>query len=138
MSRRAGIIGDSAMQDIKEGKDKMYFSGGSLRSKKDFIIAKNYDIFFKLINLLPSKFLLLLLKKKVDKNLYKIPTIFNIFLNFMVLIRNSDNFRRGLDYIFYYLKNIPRIIINKMTNSYEEITKNLVRFYKTRILKYDA
>jgi radical SAM superfamily enzyme YgiQ (UPF0313 family) len=110
--KKFGKIKSEDIDNMNEGNDKMYFSGGSLKRKKDIRIAKNYEVFFKLISLLPKPILYWMLTRDIQDKLHNLPSVFITLLNFMILIKNWEY--RGFDYIYYYLKNIPRVTANKV------------------------
>lgn len=99
----AGIITKEDVDNIEEGKARLYVYGSSLRDDelKTFRALRN---FYSLLPLLPTSVLHFLLKTDLFMLLRHMPRFFALVCEAFVSLKTGH--QRGVDYIRYYLKHI--------------------------------
>lgn len=102
---KAGILNDKAVDDIEEGKARLYVYGSSLREDemKVFRALRN---FYALLPILPSFMLLFILRTKLYKALRFMPRAFALACEAFVSIKTGHE--RGVDYIRYYVQHLKK------------------------------
>ncbi|MBI1911583.1 MAG: cobalamin B12-binding domain-containing protein [Deltaproteobacteria bacterium] len=112
--KKAGILSDEAVDNIEEGKARLYVYGSSLRDDemKVFRALRN---FYALLPIAPSWLLLFLIKTKLYKLLRFMPRAFALACEAFVSIKTGHE--RGVDYIRYYLQHLKKIFTRKQLDT---------------------
>lgn len=107
ISKKMGLINDEDIEQIENGRERMYFEGGSIRDKNMIKMCKNFDIFFQLIPTLPKSLNSFIYKKRLFNYFYILPNFSIMLANLINAVKNRDS--RTFDYIRYYINNNIKI-----------------------------
>ena len=109
-AKEDGLLNDKDIDDIEEGKAKLYVYGSSLKDA-DLKTFNNFRKLYSLAPLLPKKFNLWMLKSGFYKNLKFLPRFFTLIFESVSAI--STRHPRGRDYLKYYFFHIKKWLLGK-------------------------
>lgn len=117
----AGILTDDDVDDIEEGRARLYVYGSSLRPE-ELKIFKALRNFYALLPLVPSGVLRFMLRTKSYKLLRFMPRAFALACETAVSVKTGH--QRGVDYIRYYMQHIRGRSKDRSTPTARERTAN--------------
>ncbi len=108
IAQKMGIIDENKLKSIENGGENSYISGGSVNDKKQKKTIKNFTILFTWIPFLKKNTVHFILKKKLYKQFYLIPSPFVTLLDFLTVMLITHEWR-GINYLKYYYREIKKI-----------------------------
>lgn len=112
ISKKMGLINEENVAQIEDGREPMYFEGGSVRDRKMRRLCKNFDIFFQLIPTLPRVMNRFIYKHRLFRYFYLLPDFSIVIINLINATKNKD--LRTFDYILYYARHSIKSLKNKI------------------------
>ncbi|MBL7132042.1 MAG: cobalamin-dependent protein [Candidatus Omnitrophica bacterium] len=107
-AQEEGRLDKKEIVDIEEGNIEDFFHCNSFKDETMIRINKNFQVFYKILPLLPSVLVSWILKRKLYRKFYLIPSFVVIFLQLLVALRSRDY--RYIIYFKYYPLRIRRSI----------------------------
>lgn len=116
-ARASSMLSEEDTRDIEEGRQKFYFSGNTAleKNKNRWKAAKNFSIFFRLLPILPRFFCKFIVRARLYKKFYLIPSLLLYPVEGIIAIKNKDTIAIPyLKYYLYHLKDsIKQLIIKR-------------------------
>jgi len=105
-AKASSILSEEDTKDIEEGRQKFYFSGNTaLEKNKDrWKTAQNFSVFFRLLPIFPRFFCNLIIRIKLYKKFYLVPSLLIYPIEGIIAIKNKDTI--AIPYLKYYLYHL--------------------------------
>jgi len=115
VAQKAGLIGQKDIESIERGNEPTYQTEqGSLRDEKLQDIFKNYQLFFRMMPVLPKFIINFIINHHLQRYFKYLPRTLILFFadHFVSLVRHDYS---AIQYLRYYLFQLRKIIRLKMS-----------------------
>lgn len=111
IARAHGIVGQAEIESMEQGRVNDFFHGHTLaKSTAEAKAAKDFQAIFKMLPVLPVRFLEFILRRQLYRFFGRLPSPLIIFMQIVVALKGRDY--RYVLYLKYYALRIRRVFFS--------------------------